>query len=572
MRRAFNYRIYQWIIPAVLLVALLAAGCAGTVPAPAPAPAQPQGTSPTTAPAATSAPAAATSAPAAATSAPQGGSSVLVYAAGSEAAGLDPHVVLSGQGLRVFQNVYEALGRHKTGDKQIEAPIEPALAESWTKSDDGLTYTFKLRSGVKFHDGTDFNADAVKANLERIRKLNLGPASFFTGVDTVNVVDPSTVEIKLKAANPLFEQYLPFTFMISPTAIQKNTAGDDNATKWLSTHAAGTGPYMVETWDKGQQLVLTAFPDYWGGWQGSHIQRIVMRVVPEAATQRLMLENGDAQMIDSVVASDVTDLSGKAGVQVIQSKGLRVDMLAMNENFGPLADPNVRKAIQYAFPYDQVIQVAYNGLAVPAIGPLSVDMPGSAKGTLEPLKQDLTKAKEFLSQSKYPDGGFTLRLVYSNNLTEQKTAGLLLGDALKQFNITVDVQAMPFAQMIQAFGTTDEATSPQLAFLRASPVTADPVLVLKQFLHSNFAGKLWNWSYYKNPEVDKRLDQAQGEADQAKRDELLVQAQKMAFDDAAYVFALEAVEADGLRNNLTGFRFNPFNYSWDVYFYNMQLQ
>ncbi len=563
MRPAYKCRTYLWLVPALLIVALIAAGCAGTVPAAVPTAASMQGTNPTTVPAATSVPA---------TTAPQSASGVLVYAAGSEAAGLDPHVVLSGQGLRVFQNVYEALGRHRAGEKQIEAPIEPALAESWTKSDDGLTYTFKLRSGVKFHDGTDFDAEAVKVNLERIRTLNLGPASFFTAVDTVNVVDKSTVEVKLKTPNPLFEQYLPFTFMISPTAIKKNTEGDDHATKWLSTHAVGTGPYTVESWDKGQQLVLAAFPDYWGGWQGAHIQRIVMRVVPEAATQRLMLENGDAQMIDSVVASDVTDLSGKAGVQVVQSKGLRVDLLAMNQNYAPLADPNVRQAIQYAFPYDEVIHVAYNGLAVPAIGPLSVDMPGSAKGTLEPLKQDLAKAKELLGQSKFPNGGFNLRLVYSPNLTEQKTAGLLLAEALKPFNITVDVQAMPFAQMIQAFGTYDEATSPHLAFLRASPVTADPVLVLKQFLHSNFAGKLWNWSYYRNPEVDKLLDQAQGESNEAKRNELTAQAQKMAFDDAAYVFALEAVEADGLRDNLKGFKFNPFNYSWDVYFYDLQLQ
>src|SRR5262249_12014110 len=140
------------------------------------------------------------------------------------------------------------------------------------------------------------------------------------------------VAFKLKSPNPLFEQYLPFTFMISPTAIKNNADGTDQATKWLATHAVGTGPYTVESWDKGQQLVLAAFPDYWGGWQGSHIQRIIMRVVPEAATQRLMLENGDAQMVDSLVASDVTDLAGKPGVNVIQSKGLRVDYLGMNES------------------------------------------------------------------------------------------------------------------------------------------------------------------------------------------------------------------------------------------------
>src|SRR5262249_52469952 len=150
-----------------LLIVLGIAGCAAPAPA-APTPAA----NPTTAPAATSA-SQATTAPApttaAATSAPsgQGSSDVFVYAAGSEAAGLDPHVVLSGQGLRVLQNVYEALGKHHVGDSQVEAPIEPALAESWTKSDDGLTYTFKLRSGVKFQDGTDFDADAVKFNMDR---------------------------------------------------------------------------------------------------------------------------------------------------------------------------------------------------------------------------------------------------------------------------------------------------------------------------------------------------------------------------------------------------------------------
>lgn len=492
----------------------------------------------------------------------------LIYAMGSEPPGLDPHAVLGGQGLRLFQNVYEGFARHRTGTSELI----PTLAESWELSNDGLTYTLHLRQGVKFHDGTEFNADAAKINIDRILTLGQGPSTFLVDLDSVEVVDDYTVNLNLKNVNVFFEQYFPFIYMISPTAIEEHTEGDDNATAWLSANIVGTGPYMLESFAQGEQTVLTAFPDYWGGWEGPHLDRIVMRMVPEPATQRLLLENGEVQMIDSVSPTDADALDAVDGVQVTVSPGLRVDMLSLNERFEPLADINVRKAIQYAYPYEEVIRVANFGLTQPGAGPLSVNFEGVGSDQIEQWHQDMDMARQFLAQSNYPDGGFTLRLNYHPTFPEQRTAGLLLADALSELNITVEVSEMQFGQMIEAMASENQDVMPHMVLLRFSPVTGDPIFNLRQIFHSSNAGGAWNWSFYENERVDELIDNAKTELDEQARLDQLVEIQKTVVDEAAYVYVQEAVELDAFVDNLVGYVYNPFNYSWDVYFYELHFE
>ncbi|HTU01714.1 MAG TPA: ABC transporter substrate-binding protein, partial [Candidatus Sulfotelmatobacter sp.] len=241
--------------------------------------------------------------------------------------------------------------------------LTPQLATSWAVSPDGLTYTFKLRQGVKFQDGTDFNADAVKFNIQRV----LDPAVrnpnryYFTDIDTtrIDTPDPYTVVLHLKKTSPTLLGRLaagPLE-ILSPTAVKK--LGNDKVP--LGPDQAGTGPYMFKEWAHGDHITLVKNPNYWG--KKPYFDTVIFRVVPNAGTRETMLRAGDIQMAFEPPAPDIPALRKDTSLTVVSGPSDRDVFIGLNNQWGAFKDPRVRQAMNFAINKDAIIHSVLFGLA-----------------------------------------------------------------------------------------------------------------------------------------------------------------------------------------------------------------
>jgi len=389
---------------------------------------------------------------------------------------LDPQIVYDNT-LRITRGIYEGLVTLRGATSQII----PRLATSWQSSPDAKVWTFKLRSGVKFHDGTPFGSDAVKATIERLLKINRGMGYAYKGVvSTIETPDPMTVRFNLTEPDAAFAAKLAAVsgaMMVSPAALTGHASGTDLAQGWLADHEAGTGPYMLESYDKGAgEVVLAQFPGYWGGWQGQHVKRIIFKITPEVSTQRLMLEQGDADVL-TIVAPDIIDaLAKEPGIKVQSFPTMRIFYIAMQCQREPLKDVKIRQALSYAFDYEAARTLIFNGNLQPLYGPLPNADPAHLSASDKPYHLDMAKAKQLLGESSHPNGGFTLSLFLFQGDPTFRKAAEILQNQLKQLNITVDIQELASSVVLDKAGKLD--TAPDLLPVRNYPDYADSSAML----------------------------------------------------------------------------------------------
>ncbi|MCA1646149.1 MAG: ABC transporter substrate-binding protein, partial [Chloroflexi bacterium] len=320
---------------------------------------------PTTAPAAaptTAAAAAATTAPAAQPAAATGGT--VTFAIPAEPQTFDPALEVAGPGYRVVKQAYEGLLAYKGNTTELA----PALASSWTVAPDGASIDFKLRPNVKFHDSSMLDAETVKASIDRTKAVNKGGAFFLQALKEVQVVDPMTV--RLVAAQPSVSLLygLPKVYITG----KAHLADADKGAAYFATNINGSGPFKLARWTKGQQIVFDRFADYWAGWTGNHVEQLIEQVVPETGTQQLLLERGDAHLVvlpTIGITQDPKEIANKPGVRMVETPSLRVTVISMNTQKGPLQDVRVRKALQAAFDYQGMLQI-YQGYAEVPNSPL----------------------------------------------------------------------------------------------------------------------------------------------------------------------------------------------------------
>ncbi|MGQ9600725.1 MAG: ABC transporter substrate-binding protein [Anaerolineae bacterium] len=491
---------------------------------------------------------------------------VLVIATDLDVSGLDPAVVYD-LSMRNLALLYEGLVTLKGGTIEII----PALAKSWDISEDGLTYTFHLREGVKFHDGTTLTADAVKKSFDRFMEIGKTTAWMFKDVlQEVRVVDDLTVEMKL--ARP----YSPFLSLltsvsgprvISAAALDEHM-GDDLAQGWLFDHEAGSGPYMLESWDPGQQTItLVKFPNYWGGWEGKHIDKIVMRYVVETSTRKLMLETGEVDMALSLTPDELESLAGTEGIVIDEKPTMRIFLVFMNTQRGPLADKKIRQALAYAMDYEGVWEYVYNGKMAPLCGPLPPTDPAAYPCEKYPYKLDMEKAKALLAESSYPEGGFTLEgLVSEGDFAFRKTAEILQAQ-LKELNIQLNLTELPWATVWEKIGKLE--TMVDLIPLRNYPDFPDSSSIYaNQYASAAWGAAGWNLSYYKNEEFDALLQAVTETTDPEERARLFQQMAEIIVEDVPNLFIGTLVNQVAMRDNVKGYVFNPV-YIFQINAYDM---
>ena len=361
--------------------------------------------------------------------------STFVFGASNDPSGLDPAFASDGETFRVSRQIFEGL----VGVEAGTADPAPLLAESWEQSEDGLSYTFTLKEGVTFHDGTEFNAEAVCANFERwynwtglaqSESLSYYYGSLFKGfADTPEtaVYDSCTADDASHATVTLTQPFagfiaalsLPAFSMQSPTALAEYDAdgvgGSEEAptlSEYANEHPTGTGPFTFDSWQPGEQVTLQANPDYWG--EQGQVQEIIFRVITDPTARRQALEAGDIDGYDLVAPADTAQLE-EAGYNVMQRDPFTILYLGMNQAVPELANPLVREAIAHAIDKEALVtQVLPEGTEV-----ASQFIPPVVTGWNEDVttyEYDPELAKQLLTEAGYPDG-LTLMFNYPTNVS-----------------------------------------------------------------------------------------------------------------------------------------------------------
>ncbi len=547
-----------------------------SAPAAAPPTTAPAAAAPTSAPAAapTRAPAAAapTAAPAAQPTAAPAVSSAsaantLTFLWGGDTDKLDPPAMTSQEGFIATTAMYEGLVRYKSGSTDVE----PALAEKWDISPDGLTYTFHLRSGVKFHDGSPLTAEAVAFCFDRsINKDNplwkeAQQAGGFPFIDDyignvvakVEAVGPLDVKFTLKRKfSPLLSNLaIPPGFVISMEALKKYGSK-------INENPVGTGPFKFVEWKKDDHITVEAFDGYWGG--KPKLQRIIFQPVPEASVRALKIIKGEGDVAWPFDPKDAVQIKANPDSDVLEQPGLNVNMAEFNLMKPEYQNKSLRQALNYAINKQELADKLYSGAAVPAVGVLPPTSWAFDK-TLKGYPYDPDKAKSLLKDAGY--SGQTLILDTYTIPRGYNPQGSKLAEAVQQYFDDVGVKSEIHTMEWAEYRKVRRQGQLNIAFGGWQADTGDPENFLGVFFHSANKGGI-NTSFYGVPEVDDLLNKANEETDVAKRTELFHQVEHRVVDDAPWLFISHMKQQVAIRKRVKNFVMQP---TYIYYFNNVSV-
>lgn len=487
-----------------------------------------------------------------------------IFASVVDIPNIDPAVGHDGAIAVSQKHVYDTLYRHQNNPPELV----PWLATGHTVNDEATEWTFTLDERATFQDGTPVTADHVVYSLQRVLDVGLGVAWMFEGIidrDGVEAVDPQTVRFTLNEPFAPFLHATAWLFILNPDQVQANEVDGDMGQDWLVSNAAGSGPFMIERWEPGNLYQFGANPDYWRGWEGDHVAGYIHQVSQESSTKRIALQNGEIQMAEWLSPQDKTVLSRSPGVIVPQEPSITTYTIKMNNQVGPTADVNVRRALSWAFDYEAMIDVM-SGYATRIAGPLSPSLTGAKQTPF--YETDIERAREELAKSPEYADGFDIEFVYVTGLEEERQTGLILLDQLSQLNINVTVTGMEWANAVALFG--DPETSPALFPIYSGSDYPDPDNYLWQSFHSSSAGTWTGADHYNNPEVDQLLEQARSTTDDEERIALYDQIQDIVIDEAVEIYLWSPLEGFPHREEVQGYIYCPVMGS-DIWWYPISL-
>ncbi|TKI07558.1 glutathione ABC transporter substrate-binding protein GsiB [Martelella alba] len=470
-----------------------------------------------------------------------------VIAVGSNFTTLDPYDANDTLSQAVAKSFYQGLFGFDKDMKQIDV-----LAKSYQVSPDGLVYTIKLRQGVKFQDGTDFNAEAVKVNLDRASNPDnhLKRYNLFKMIAKTEVVNPYTVKITLKTPFSPFINNLshPAAVMISPAALRKY--GKD-----IGFHPVGTGPYQFVVWNQTDYMKVKRFDGYWQKG-AAKLDSITWRPVVDNNTRAAMLQTGEATFAYPVPYEQAALLTKNNQLQLESAPSILQRYISMNVTQKPFDNLKVRQAINYAINKEALIKVAYAGYAVPAQGPLPAAIDYAVQ--YKPWPYDPAKARELLKEAGYPHG-FTTTLWSSHNTSTFQKALQFTQQQLAQVGIKVTVTAMDAGQraaQVEDKGVKETGVRMLYTGWSASTGEADWALT-PLFATQSAPPAIFNTAFYSNPQVDRDLADALKTTDRTEKARLYKDAQDRIWADAPWVFLLTEKILYAHNKDLTGFYVMP---------------
>lgn len=488
----------------------------------------------------------------------KGGKGSLIMAQPLDPTGLDPALGTDSAAVNLYGLIYDTLVMYQPGDKLV---LGPGLAETWAVSPDGLTYTFNLRKGVKFTDGTPFNAEAVKFNLDRQLDTNnpyhtadmTFATNIFAQANSYRVVDENTFEIKLKKPFPGFlEQLTSFAAggIASPEAVKKY--GKD-----FFKNPVGTGPFVLKEWKKDDQIVFTSNKSYWKG--APKLAQIICRTIPESATQLAELKSGGINLtFYGLNENDMTEAEKDSNVTVKSLPALSSYNVHFRMWKKPFTDLRLRQAVAYAINKENITKFVLQGHASPATGV----MPKASWAYMptEPYPYNPEKAKQLLAEAGYPNGGLKVDLLTNPHMQPAAEA------------MQADLQAVGFVVELKrseggAFWDQLPTDVGDMIMDNWWLPNGDPDYLLGAMFNTTGIEKKSNVDRYSNPEVDALLDQAASESNQAARADAYLKVQELVAKDVPNVPVYYLDNLFAYRNTVQGLEFYPLG----VYFNNVTI-
>lgn len=465
----------------------------------------------------------------------------LVIARPADAVSMNNTTTFDNPSIYTFQQIMEPLFT-VSEDGQT---LEPWLASGHEVSEDKLTYTIKLRSDVKFSDGTPLTADDVKFSIDAdTATAETGWGYINAAIDTVSVIDDGTVEIKLKYAwAPIIADLSLFSNAIVPANYGGKTAEE------FYEAPVGTGPFKWGEWKKGQSLKLIKNTNYWQEGKPS-LDSVTWNVVPDANTRKLQLEGGQVDIIEAPDWSSFSSLGNSPGVVAETFPSTQIDYLAFNQERAPFDDVHIRRAIAYSVDREALVKAVLFGNGTPANSLLSPGTPFYDEDTEGP-SYDPEKAKAELAQSSMPDGFETTLLIRSGDANQASVAQILQSE-LAKLGITVEIKQLDPTANKQARLASDFDMT-----LSAWTMDIPDPDQWTSFAVDPEGGSRSAFTAYNNPEVIEINRQAQLEVDTDKRQELYSQLQELTGEDAFLAYTYYSPYAYGLSDKVEGFHVTP---------------
>ncbi|HUS99000.1 MAG TPA: ABC transporter substrate-binding protein [Candidatus Thermoplasmatota archaeon] len=504
---------------------------------------------------------------------------VVIFACAGDADKLDPADVTDGESTARTDSIFEGLVEYKSGT----ADIQPCLATSWNISADGKNITFYLRQGVKFHDGTDFNADAVVFSFERQYNTSnpynqYGEWAYwgymFSDIEKVEKIDNYTVNIMLSRPNAAMMTSLAmFTVaIVSPT----------NAALWKEDafkHPVGTGPFKFVEWVKDDHITVEANKEYWRG--APKLDKVIYRVITDPSARLLAIQAGEIQGMEYPDPASFNSITSDADLQLLTQPGMNVGYLAMNNGYGyndanhngmrdtdepwvktpgyfvPFTNRSVRQAINYAIDKNSIVENLYKGTAIVAKNGMPPFMLGYNDDIVD-YPYNTTKARELLSEAGYPNGFNTTLWVMPVSrpyMFDPAKIGEAIQSYLEDVNIHVDIYQIDWSTYLEK----TQAGEHPMCLLGWTGDNGDPDNFMNVLYGENQCtlGTAGNMAFYNNTEVQDLLSAALQTYDVDERAQLYEEAQVIIHDDAPFVYLAHANQNLVFTKNVQGFVLNP---------------
>jgi peptide/nickel transport system substrate-binding protein len=445
------------------------------------------------------------------------------------------------------------------------------LAQDVKTNADKSTWTFTLRPNVKYSDGTPFDGNALKAAYTRTITANLGAGSTLSNYISdpgkqIVVKDPGTVVMDLGTSVPRFDLLLASQYGTGIVNPNVKNQGSDQGHNYLQSHSAGTGAYMVQSVSPGDQIVMVENPHYWGGWSGKHFKKIIIRQVPQNASRRQGMESGDFDIAFPSTPQDTQALRSTPGIVVGNQKVLGMDYVILGQ-YGPLASPQARQAVNMLFPIDQYVSSVMKGTIDKPRSVLPDLMVYAAPGTYTPAV-NVAKAKSLLQQAGVAPG---TQLTYEFYTGQGDQAGLLLQSQLQLVGLKVKIVEKAYPAFIQDISTfKPEGQRPDMAYWFWWPEYNNPSDFAFPILSNDATPKqnLFNGGYYTNTSVDNAINKGFSDPSNTKLlTNLWHQAQTvMGKEDPPWIPLGQIIDTSYVRTDLKGYVPNPvYVQSYDFY-------
>ena len=459
-------------------------------------------------------------------------------------------------------NIYEQLLR--VNPPGSDERFTPLLAESWETNDDGTVWTFHLRPDVTFHDGEPMNAEAVKMSLEAAAD-HAGASFIWWMLDSVEVVDDLTVKVNLTTSAPvdLIASSLYGAWIVSPKALEAVAADDAYFEAGVE---AGTGPYMLEAYTPDQEILLTRYEDYWGGWEEGQFDKVLIHIVGEDILQQQMLEGGEVDLTSRLPQVNYDSFRDNSDYTVLDEPSFFNYVGYFNTLRPPLDDTKVRQALSYAIPYEDVITIGANGLGTQSRGPVPAGVwPWSPD--VKQYTYDLDKAKELLKEAGHEGGGFSLRLTYAAENNTEAAFAPLIKDSFAQIGVDVTIEAIAFSQQWEE-AKSDPANAQDIFLVLYWPTYSDAGSDNLWSLFYYTEKPFFNLSYWNNSDFNALVDEAIATTvtDPTNAQAKYVEAMNLLVDEAPGVFFMDTMQTFVIPNYISGYQYN-LNYPFVYHFY-----